>query len=403
MKNKALSVLLSIIIAFGLWLYVVTVISPESETSLYSVPVELVGTDYLDAHNLILTSDTKGLSMDLTLLGNRADLRKLNSSNVTIIADVSSIMQPGEHQVPCTISFQSGTAEVIGQNPEYITVVVAEQETKDVPVKVFYTGSVRTGYEVDKEMTNMDHQTVTIKGPKQTVEQISYAAITVDLSDRMIGFKDDYKLTLYGTDSRPLVNDQYVTMNVEKVTAAVDIYKVKKITLSYVLDYTDSGLPEGIVSSFDMTKEVTLQGNDEALEKLDEQFENDQFVFNIKLKDYDQNILEILTLPLPDGVKCKEEIKAYINTPEMKSITLKLPQDQFEMTNIPDGLDIQIQSLTVTVNIWVLEELAGITAEDLRATVDCSEVNIDSETAIVTYEVSGYRYQATVAINVTEA
>lgn len=401
MRNKILTILLSLTIAFGLWLYVVTVISPESESSLYNVPVELVGADYLDAHNLILTSDTKGLKMDLTLSGNRADLRKLSSSNITIIADLSTITRPGEHQVPCTISFQSGTAEVIGQNPEYITVVVAEQETKTIPVKVIYTGTVRTGYEANKDMTTMDHTSVTIKGPKETVEQISYAAIVVDLTDRSVGFKDDYKLTLYGADSRPLVNDQFVTINVEEVTAAVEIYKVKKIMLGYTLDYTDSGLPEGIVSSFDMTNEVTLFGNDEALEMLSKQFEDDRFVFDIKLSDYEQNTLETLTLPLPDGVKCKEVIKAYINTPEMEKKTLKLSRDQFELINTR-GLSVEIASNTITIDIWVLKELADITENDVRAMVDCTEIDINSETAIVTYTVSGYQYRTTVAINVME-
>ncbi len=406
MRNKVLTILLSLAIAFGMWIYVVTVISPESEAPFYNVPVELVGTDYLDAHNLILTSDTKGLKMDLTLSGNRADLRKLNSANITIIADLSTITRPGEHQLPCTVSFQSGAAEVIEQSPEYITVVVAEQETKTIPVKVIYTGSVRTGYEANKDITTMDHTSVTIKGPKETVEQISYAAITVDLTDRTIGFKDDYKLTLYGTNSRPLVNDQFVTMNVEEVTAAVEIYKVKKINLNYVLDYKDSGLLEDMVT-LTATKEVTLIGNDDALEKLDAQFMNDQFTFDIKLSDYKKTTSETLTLPLPDGVKCKEEIKAYIKLPTMKSIKLQLTTDKFTMDNVSQGLNVQIPNKTIVIEIWgPEEELAKITAADVRATVDCSKVNAYSSFAPVRYTVMGYEYlrieQTTVAITVVE-
>ena len=49
MKHKIRTLLLSLVISFGLWLYVVTVISPEYEVTVYNVPVELVGTGTLDA------------------------------------------------------------------------------------------------------------------------------------------------------------------------------------------------------------------------------------------------------------------------------------------------------------------------------------------------------------------
>ena len=43
MKSKILTLLLSAAIAFGLWLYVVTVVDPEYEASYYDVPVVFDG------------------------------------------------------------------------------------------------------------------------------------------------------------------------------------------------------------------------------------------------------------------------------------------------------------------------------------------------------------------------
>ena len=169
MKNKILTLLLSLAISFGLWLYVVTVISPESETTIYNVPVELVRSDYLDSHGLIIVSPTEGLKVNLTLEGSRSDLNKLNNSNVTVIADLSQITKSGEHQLSCSVSYQSGTAEVLAQDPDRITIVVADRETKIVPVKPKFDGAVPNGYEADRENVAMDHATVTVTGPKETV------------------------------------------------------------------------------------------------------------------------------------------------------------------------------------------------------------------------------------------
>ena len=53
MKRKILSFLLSLAIAFGLWLYVVTVVSPGSEKEYYNIPVVLEGETVLQERGLI--------------------------------------------------------------------------------------------------------------------------------------------------------------------------------------------------------------------------------------------------------------------------------------------------------------------------------------------------------------
>ena len=43
MKNKVLTALFSLAVAFGLWLYVITVVSPGSEATFYNIPVVFQG------------------------------------------------------------------------------------------------------------------------------------------------------------------------------------------------------------------------------------------------------------------------------------------------------------------------------------------------------------------------
>ena len=56
MKNKLVSILLSVAIAFGLWLYVITYISPESEETYYNIPVILEGESVLNENGLMCPS-----------------------------------------------------------------------------------------------------------------------------------------------------------------------------------------------------------------------------------------------------------------------------------------------------------------------------------------------------------
>ena len=98
MDNKGLRFLLSLVIALGIWLFVVSVVSPESEVEIRDIPVILDGEGALADRNLIVVSD-KNFTVDLKLFGSRVDLNKLSASNITIVADLSQITEPGEHNV----------------------------------------------------------------------------------------------------------------------------------------------------------------------------------------------------------------------------------------------------------------------------------------------------------------
>ena len=56
MKSKLSSMLLSIAIAFGLWTYVITSVSPGSEETYSQIPVILDGEALLAERNLMITS-----------------------------------------------------------------------------------------------------------------------------------------------------------------------------------------------------------------------------------------------------------------------------------------------------------------------------------------------------------
>ena len=91
MKNRLGSILLSIVIAFGLWLYVITYVSPNSEETYYNIPVVLEGESVLNERGLMCTS-TSSSTVSLQLAGARSDLIKVNQNNITVKANLSAIL-----------------------------------------------------------------------------------------------------------------------------------------------------------------------------------------------------------------------------------------------------------------------------------------------------------------------
>ena len=70
-KHKITAVLVSIVVAFGLWLYVVGNVTKETTYTIYNVPVVMEGEAALNERNLMVTSISAN-SVNLTLYGARS-------------------------------------------------------------------------------------------------------------------------------------------------------------------------------------------------------------------------------------------------------------------------------------------------------------------------------------------
>ena len=89
-KNKFGSILLSLAIAFGLWLYVVSNISLQTDWHFYNIPVVREGEAMLSERNLMVT-DISADTVSLHLSGTRDDLNKLDTKNTSVKIDLSTI------------------------------------------------------------------------------------------------------------------------------------------------------------------------------------------------------------------------------------------------------------------------------------------------------------------------
>ena len=99
MRNNLVKIAISVVVAFALWMYVVMVIGPEYSDTFRNVEVKLVNESALEKNNLMILGD-KEFDVDLEITGNRSALNKLNSSNITVELDLSTILEPNKPIYP---------------------------------------------------------------------------------------------------------------------------------------------------------------------------------------------------------------------------------------------------------------------------------------------------------------
>ena len=229
-KKHLTRFLVSVLIAFGLWIYVVTVVSPESEDTFYNIPVVLNNESVFSDKGLMLTKDEQP-TVNLRLRGNRADLNNLKTSDIIVVADLSKINKAGAQSLSYDVSFNGGKEfEIVSQAPNRLSLEVAEWSTKDVPVEIAYTGTLGLDYIAYKHEATLDYQTVTVTGPKEVVDQVSKAVVEVNLDDKTETLSESHRYTLCNEDGEP-VDAATLKTNVPEVNVTLRIQRVKEIPL----------------------------------------------------------------------------------------------------------------------------------------------------------------------------
>ena len=387
MKNKFITILLAIVIAFGMWLYVVTVVDPESEASYYDVPVVFSGVTQLADRNLMITSGTN-VTLDLQLSGNRTDLNKLDKTNITILADLSQIREAGEHRVKCDVSLPSsaGFIEVLNKDPEYITVYVSERVYKDVPVQLFTQGTVAEGFIADKENAVLSHNTVTVSGPKEIVEQIDFAAVYVDIEGQEDTIVETSRHTLCGKDGEPIEDVSAVTVNVSDIQVTIRIYQIKEIPINIRVEAGGGLMPDDVTVTPNRST-ILVAGPKSALKDL----HGIEYLVDLGQLKESQVLTFAVTLPAGvENVSGITEIQVDVKVPEIKIKIIEIDSSLFQLLNVPEDMAVAIRTEQLQIKVRGREnKLEEIKPEDVIVTIDLSDAMPGSDYYTCTIEIRG--------------
>ena len=373
MKSKVLTALLSAAIAFGLWLYVITVERTQIEYTFYNVPVVLDGESVLEDRGLMITSDT-GQTVTLKLSGNRSDLNKLKSSDITVLVDLTRIYEAGEKKLPYTVSFpgdiQNSAVEVVSRQPDSIELTVAEWSTKEIPVEIKAVGTPADGYMIDEANKTADPKTVNISGPKDLIDQIGMGKLTVNMEGAKESFEQRQKLTLCDAEGNPIDEDlSNVFVDSHMILVKVPVLMEKEISLRLPV------VPGGGLEATDVTvtmsfDKITVTGSPAVVSKMADTIELEPIDLSQETESFQAREY---TFTLPEGVKSREGnvVEVSLSIPEMDTKPFYVPKSQFEAIGLSEGYKLLYNRAGLTVTLQGRASvLSQVQVTDIRIIVD---------------------------------
>lgn len=370
MKGKVFSLLLSVLVAFGLWSYVVTVVSPEFEATFYNIPVVLNNEQVMMDKGLMIVSEDAP-TVTLQLRGNRSDLNKLKNSDITVVADLSKINGAGLQMLKYDVSFGGfeNSFEIVNGAPNRVSLEIAEWDTKEVPINVVYSGTLDANYIAYKDTVVMDHNAVTITGPKAVVDQISQAVIEINLDNQKQTINENYRYTLCDKEGNP-VDATSVTTNVAQVQFNLKIQRVQEIQLLLNVTY-GGGANAGNTQIVMSDQSIKVSAPERVLESLGTSLT----IGSVNLADLSEDTVLTFPVTLLEGVENLSginEVTVDISFPGLATKTINV--SKIFVNGLPADMQYQLDTKMVPVTVRGPENLVeSIAVEHVYLLVNLDE------------------------------
>ena len=377
--------LLCLLAAFCLWLYVMTVESPEYEQTFSHLTVELTGQEALERNNLALYSGY-GTMVDVTLSGKKSITSKLTGREIVVTADLSGISEGGRYPCKIKVDVPRG-CKLSGLSQDTISVLVDEsvtvymdlteqRENTNLPENCF-VGTVELP--TDK---------ISITGPRSYVNSVRAARVTLDLSDvqRTTTMTEDVVLlNSHGVE----VDSPYLIYEPQSITVTVPVYKSVEvpIPLSFRWGFLDETKADvGIVPA-----SVVVTGNPDVIDQgnliepvvIDEKTEIDPSQLQLS---------KTVTLTGREGVTLSQtaaNVTVTVN-PDIKTRLILVPGTNILDTGAREGVHYTWEREPVAVTFMgPVDVLPKLAADDIDLVFDMSPYSSSNTgTAIVRAEVN---------------
>lgn len=368
--NKIISLLLSVLIALCLWIYVVTVVTPEDTQWVYNIPVTFTNEDGLFSDRNLTLTEGRNQSVNLKFRGNRQDLQKLSSANVTVTANLSEIEGPGQWQIsydyelPENVS--SNDISVEDRSSSTVSITVDKLAVKEIEVRAKFEGDVAEGYM--PEPIELEQESLTISGPQDVVSSVEYAQVILERTNVNKTVSDSLSYTFIDAEGNP-VDAQELHCDVDKVDVMMVVNMVKEVPLT--LQYISGGgaTEENVIADIQPST-VTIKGSAEDLDGL-----NSLSIAKIDLSSIQSTFTATYNIVIPDDMTIMSEDTASVSL-ELKGLTEKT----FRVTNLELANTPETENILATIGTTSLQiKLRGptsvmdtISSSNIRAVADLS-------------------------------
>ena len=293
--------IISVLIAIGIWVYISLVMNPEIEVTVRDLPIQFIGGESLNSRGLAVISES-ATTVTVKIKGSRKKMGNNDMKTIIAKADISSITETGETNIPIEIVIPFENQGVSSQSEYSVNVKVEKSAEKTLDIEVSTIGTLAPDYMPGDIVC--DPKKVTLSGPKSAVDKISKAEAVLNYNNEDVDIDTSAQIVFYGADNKEIsMLDALmgrISISVDNVNIHCPVLKMHKAEVK--AEFGRQELPENFSYKTDPF-EVYVFGDENVSSKINEikteQIPLDKLLDNGKVK---------VKLIIPNGVKIFHDI-----------------------------------------------------------------------------------------------
>lgn len=407
MKNKNLNIsldsilgnsrfltVISLLIAFGIWLWVAIDKSPEIQTVITNVPVTINLENSIPQQLGLQIFGESEFTVDVTVTGKKYILSSLSADDIHVEANTNYVDSAGTKTLQLKIlpSNNSNDFDIVSVSSTYIEVFFDTYKEIELPLN----GDIKTNLDsiipVDCILGDIvfSKNTVKISGPTTEINRITDVYATVNVNEVL------EKTTTFDPEIKLITNDgsklEYSKMTIDESEITMTVPVLKIVSLPAIVEFKNapsyfienplsySVYPSTVkaavpVDSIENTKHFVVDTIDFS------DISNSNNTFNVDVESI--NSFKIVD----------ESIKRFtirVNASEFDTKAISVPIGNIILKNNRNDFNVALKGnkdIIVTV-VGTSSALEKITADNISVVVDTADKQITKDTNTITANVT---------------
>ena len=358
-NNRKINIILSLIIAFCGWLYVMYNVDPTTTRTFRNVPITYSNEKDLEAKGIALKSaDKKSVAIEVE--GHRSELNKMDDSDIKVRADLSDAGK-GENTLSLHVQTPS-KVNIVSKSNDTVTVNTETMDTRSVRGRAEYRAESTSGTEPIVTEQSTDYFSVT--GAKSKVKEVEYVRIPVE-EQKLTGKAHTYSVSVMPVGRS---GDEVTHVKVNPSKASVEVYKGSTKSVPLKIDVNNPENDE-YLRTYSAPKKIEIKGKKEVIEKVKsisaEPADLEKMTESGRLE---------LKYRLPEGVfvaNSSLNLGITVNVTKYQTKEIKISTDDVTVKNLNSKYEPTFEDKTIMVEVTDIgSTLESLTAKDFDISVD---------------------------------
>jgi len=368
-SKKSSLIVISLILAIGIFYYVDTKSTTISETSAEVLYNQKVNAIYNEESYVI-----EGIpeSVDITMIGRKSDLYLAKQLPIDAVDIDLKDLKPGTHEV--SLKYKGAINSVSYKiDPSIATIIIYSKmsEARTVTADVVNQDKLNSKLSVAK--VELDRKEVIIKGPQYKLDKVATVKALVDISkidDPKAGtiVLSDVQLVAY--DMKGIIID--VEIVPAKVEATIELTSPSKVVPIKIVPEGKIAFGKAISNITSSVESVTIYGDEATLSEIK------SIEVPVNVEGLDAKKKYTLTIKKPSGIREISETSTTVNIEVESETTKELENIQLEYINLSDNYSPNAASES--------DKYATIVVKGVKSVID----EIDENDVKVYVDLKGY-------------